>query len=149
MPGLPDDAITSIERGQLLEAIRIVRERTGCGLKEAKDAVERHAGAYRRAQALDGGGLPPAAREALARGRTLEAVRIVREATGLGLAQAKAMVDAAAGDAGIGGAGPAPRADPLREPGRVRRGGLVRWWLLLACAAVLVALAWARWDGRF
>ena len=32
----------ALARGQKIEAIRLVRERTGLGLKEAKDLVERH-----------------------------------------------------------------------------------------------------------
>ena len=39
---LPDAAIAAIARGQLIEAIKIVREATGLGLKEAKDLVDQH-----------------------------------------------------------------------------------------------------------
>ena len=40
--GLPTEALAALARGQLIEAIKIVREKTGLGLKEAKDLVERH-----------------------------------------------------------------------------------------------------------
>jgi ribosomal protein L7/L12 len=44
-PELQPDAIARIEialgRGQKIEAIRIYRDATGVGLKEAKDAIER------------------------------------------------------------------------------------------------------------
>ena len=51
------------------------------------------------------GTLPPRAREALAAGRKVQAIKLVREATGLGLKEAKELVDRA----GPGGAGgPAP-----------------------------------------
>jgi ribosomal protein L7/L12 len=38
-----DELATLLERGQKIEAIKRYRERTGVGLKEAKDAVERMA----------------------------------------------------------------------------------------------------------
>lgn len=40
---LPFAAISAIENGKKLEAIKIVREETGLGLKEAKDLVEQYA----------------------------------------------------------------------------------------------------------
>ena len=40
--GLPDAAIAAIAHGQLIEAIKIVREATGLGLKESKDLVDQH-----------------------------------------------------------------------------------------------------------
>lgn len=39
---LPAEAIAALSRGQLIEAIKIVRVATGLGLKEAKDLVERY-----------------------------------------------------------------------------------------------------------
>lgn len=39
---LPPEAVAAIERGQKIEAIKITREALGIGLKEAKEAVERH-----------------------------------------------------------------------------------------------------------
>jgi ribosomal protein L7/L12 len=40
--GLPAEALAALSRGQLIEAIKIVRVATGLGLKDAKDLVERH-----------------------------------------------------------------------------------------------------------
>lgn len=37
---LPPEALAALERGDKIAAIKIVRARTGLGLKEAKDAVE-------------------------------------------------------------------------------------------------------------
>jgi hypothetical protein len=37
---LPPDVRAALDRGQKIEAIKLMRERTGLGLKEAKDAVE-------------------------------------------------------------------------------------------------------------
>jgi hypothetical protein len=73
--------------------------------------------------------LPPAALEALARGRRLEAVKIVRQAYGVGLKEAKSRVDVY--ELGRPSAHPsAPRGD----------GGLRRVALLLALAAAAVML---------
>jgi ribosomal protein L7/L12 len=40
---LEDEVVSLLEQGQKIEAIKRYRERTGVGLKEAKDAVERMA----------------------------------------------------------------------------------------------------------
>jgi len=40
--GLPAEALAALSRGQLIEAIKIVRAASGLGLKEAKDLVERY-----------------------------------------------------------------------------------------------------------
>jgi len=37
---LPETAIAALHRGNKIEAIKLVREANGLGLKEAKDAVE-------------------------------------------------------------------------------------------------------------
>ncbi len=39
---LPPAAVAALENGSIIEAIKIVRENSGLGLKEAKDLVDRH-----------------------------------------------------------------------------------------------------------
>jgi uncharacterized membrane protein YukC len=39
---IPPAAISAIEKGSIIEAIKIVRENTGMGLKEAKDFVDQY-----------------------------------------------------------------------------------------------------------
>ena len=39
---IPPAAISAIEKGSIIEAIKIVREDTGMGLKEAKDFVDQY-----------------------------------------------------------------------------------------------------------
>ena len=39
---LPSDAVSALHRGNKIEAIKIVRETRGIGLKEAKDTVEQY-----------------------------------------------------------------------------------------------------------
>ena len=38
--GLPAEAIAALSRGQVVEAVKIVRDKTGLGLKESKDMVD-------------------------------------------------------------------------------------------------------------
>jgi ribosomal protein L7/L12 len=92
-----------LARGQKIEAIKRYREYTGLGLKEAKDAVE----AMARSDMLD---RPKPKREPVERlsdhqiagqvelllrsGRKIEAIKLYREHTGLGLKEAKDWVEA-------------------------------------------------------
>lgn len=39
---IPPEALGALERGHKIEAIKIIRERTGLGLAEAKQLAERH-----------------------------------------------------------------------------------------------------------
>lgn len=98
-----------LARDQKIHAIRIVREATGMGLKEAKDWVEalphRPAGGTARGAppsvadprlALDivPPGVEADARALVAGGQAIAAIKLVREFTGLGLKEAKEWVDA-------------------------------------------------------
>jgi ribosomal protein L7/L12 len=97
-----DDHFTSELRqllvsNQKLEAIKRYRERAGVGLKEAKDAVE----ALARGPALPTVAAAPqtpgsleSVRALAAQGKKLEAIKRYRALTGLGLAEAKAAVEA-------------------------------------------------------
>lgn len=134
-------AVAALERGQIIEAIRLVRADTGLGLAEAKALVERYQrgelGAVAQssaARATCADGLPPEAEAALLRGRVIEAIKIVRHVEGIGLKEAKERVDAVrrsrrggAGASGVGFAGPAER-----------RGAAGLVFVLV----VILALAW-------
>jgi ribosomal protein L7/L12 len=91
-----------IEAGQKIEAIKQYRERTGSGLKEAKDAVE----------ALERGEQLPTPKAILTtvdqdvvslvrEGKKIAAIKLYREKTGVGLAEAQAAVEAVATEHGI------------------------------------------------
>ena len=101
----------ALEQGKLIEAIKLLRKTTGLGLKEAKDALEQLAAqaprptqTVRPAQAarpaspegkrFTPDALPTEAQQALRHGNKIDAIRIVREKTGLGLKEAKDAVDA-------------------------------------------------------
>lgn len=87
-----------LRSGQKIEAIKRYRELTQVGLKEAKDAVE----AMERGEPVpvSGGPAPAAAavgssvQDLLRDGRKLEAIKLYRAQTGLGLKEAKDAVEA-------------------------------------------------------
>jgi ribosomal protein L7/L12 len=88
-----------LARGKKIEAIKLVREQTGLGLKEAKDFVETLEAGQLPAVSMPATVPPPAdpmhaASALLATGNKIEAIRLVREQTGLGLKEAKDYVEA-------------------------------------------------------
>jgi ribosomal protein L7/L12 len=97
-PALEEQVRRLVDQGRKIEAIKLYREVTGTGLKEAKEAVEM----------LERGGpmlvLPPTplppdnwqaqVAEQLRLGRKIEAIKLYREATGVGLKEAKEAVEA-------------------------------------------------------
>jgi ribosomal protein L7/L12 len=98
---LPEAARAALANGRMIEAIRVVREVEGVGLKEAKARVDAHqaggspaAAPSTDASAHGGDALPVAAQAALARGEIIEAIKIVRQTEGIGLKAAKTRVDA-------------------------------------------------------
>jgi ribosomal protein L7/L12 len=94
-PALDTAAVLALARaGEKIAAIKLYREQTGAGLAEAKTAVE----------GLLEGTAPPARRPAPAAdesevrrlakaGQLIQAIKLHREITGLGLAESKAAVE--------------------------------------------------------
>jgi ribosomal protein L7/L12 len=93
-----------IKRGEKIGAVKFYRERTGVGLKEAVDAIE----------AMQRGGRPPGRSGSatdpsdvaeivalLEQGKKIAAIKLYRDKTGAGLANAKAAVEALASERGI------------------------------------------------
>ena len=98
----PPAAVAAKVQGERIKAIKLVREANpGMDLREAMEAVDAYALGQEhfftatRAQAETAHSLqlPDAAIAAIAHGRLIEAIKIVREATGLGLKEAKDLVD--------------------------------------------------------
>ncbi|MBN1875072.1 MAG: ribosomal protein L7/L12 [Anaerolineae bacterium] len=100
---VPPDIIPKVERlsaqGQKIEAIKIVREATHWGLKESKDYVESlivdgYATPPQRSALT---GLTPAVmakvQDLLSHHHHIEAIKLVREATGWGLKESKEYVE--------------------------------------------------------
>lgn len=128
---LPADVLAALQRGQPIEAIKLLRASSGLGLKEARDLIERGRRPPDRQTGFGSEALPPAVTDALQRGRKIEAIGLLRRHAGIGLKEAKQRVEAAA----VG-------ASPLRPdlaPGEVPPASTSWWWR----AAVLALLAWA------
>jgi ribosomal protein L7/L12 len=109
LEGKPAPSGVDVERiqqllraGKKIDAIKLVREQTGLGLKEAKDAVE----AIERGETVDltlratstthvvSGIDLNQVNELLLQDKKIEAIKLVREQTGLGLKEAKDVVEA-------------------------------------------------------
>ena len=129
---LPAEVIDALRRGSLVEAIKLLHAK-GIGLREAKERIEAHVrgfptptAAYKASRAL-----PPDAARALARGDKIEAIKLLRAETGVGLKEAKDWVDAQ-GSVSQFPTGLAPGEVPRNEG---------RWgWILVV--VLLAAAAW-------
>lgn len=130
---IPPEVRAAWDAGRKIEAIKLLREATGLGLAEAKALLERGASVAGPAY-TPGQPLPATVRAALDAGNTVDAIRRMREATGLGLKEAKDVVEAAAG------ASRSANVDANRglAPGEVRHG-VHPFVLVLAVAAAAIA----------
>lgn len=93
---LPPHVQAAVRDGNLIQAIKLLRESSGLGLKEAKDLIDAHArgASAAPASAAPSGELAAPVVQALLAGRKIEAIRLLREQTGLGLKEAKEAVEA-------------------------------------------------------
>jgi ribosomal protein L7/L12 len=89
-----DEILALLAQGRKIEAIRVYREQTGVGLKEAKDAVE----ALERGESIQArefhDTLTQELLSLLGRGEKIEAIKLYRDRTGTGLKEAKEAVEA-------------------------------------------------------
>jgi ribosomal protein L7/L12 len=90
---LPREAAAAADRGDVIGAIKITRERTGVGLKAAKDAVDAYTRGADALPAATTEEIPSDAVAALYQGRLIDAIKKTRAKTGLGLKDAKAAVE--------------------------------------------------------
>ena len=92
---LPDDVLDALQQGHTIEAIKLLRTATGLGLKEAKDVIDAfqqgHSMTVPIARSMDQ--LPVSVLQAIQSGNKIEAIRLLREQTGLGLKEAKDAVE--------------------------------------------------------
>jgi ribosomal protein L7/L12 len=93
MTQLDRDVQAAADRGDLVEAIKLLRERTGLGLKESKDAVEAYLGGAANVSVRRPEEIPVAAISALHEGKMIEAIRLTRAANDRGLKESKDAVD--------------------------------------------------------
>jgi ribosomal protein L7/L12 len=136
---LPADVVEALQKGQLLEAIKRLRAATHVGLAEAKQRIEAHGNAVEVSDGFSGFdsaagvGLPEPVVLALREGNKIEAIRLLRQHTGIGLKAAYDRVNAANIAPEIAGTG----RDGL-APGEVPRGrGGSGWIVVLVVLAVL------------
>jgi ribosomal protein L7/L12 len=101
----PSDQLDLVRKallaGNKIEAIKLYREQTGAGLAEAKTAVEAMEGGVREVSGKnESDRTNPTAdvRQALLAGKKIEAIKIYRQQMRVGLAEAKAAVDAMEGE---------------------------------------------------
>ncbi len=99
MDTLEREVYSLLARGRKIEAVKKVRELTGMGLQEAKDYVDSLArSGSQEMDIFKETGVSQEtfefkARELLARGRKIEAIKKVRELTGMSLKESKDFVD--------------------------------------------------------
>jgi ribosomal protein L7/L12 len=122
--GLPPDVLAALREGNTIEAIRRLRNASGLGLKEAKDAMD----AWQRdgaAASVRPGTVPASVMQAAQRGDRMAAILLLRQHAGMSLKEAKAAVDAL----------------PRSGPPAVRAGPRDRslWWLLAIAIAAFAA----------
>jgi ribosomal protein L7/L12 len=97
-----NEIVLLLQGGKKIGAIKLYRERTGVGLKEAKDAVE----ALERGEPLPTREAVDSTMEAeivrlLEGGKKIEAIKVYRERTGIGLKEAKDAVEAVTAQRGL------------------------------------------------
>ena len=155
-PQLPSAAVVAaVSSGQLIEAIKLVREQQGLGLKEAKELVDRYRSmpVLMRVDALGdkandiasqhGVKIPAAAIDALAHGNVTAAINAVRNEYRIGLKDAEQLVDA-------------HRDGSFNKPGSQNQGSInrtsstvsrdpVRHGMVWALASVAILAAIALW----
>lgn len=139
---LPPEVTAALQRGNFLEAIKLLRAAGGIDLKQAKSAIEQHVAGSKApgAQAVHMVLEIPAVVDALRKGNKIEAIRILREKSGLGLEEAKDVIDRApmqpsAIKQSVPNMSAPPTALPGLSPGEVPQTKGGRWWI----AAVIVA----------
>lgn len=151
----PPEAEAALARGDIIQAIKIVREANGLDLKGAKAAVEAYSAqpdaGRRLIQALGAKAeaanlvFPPQVADALSHGNLIEAIKRLREANPqLGLKEAKDAVDTIVKrHPADSPARHAARRVPTVVQGDSGRGGWV--WIL---AAMIAFAAWWWLSGR-
>lgn len=147
---VPAEILSVWNSGSKVLAIKLLRDQSGLGLAEAKQLLE----------SADATGSPlavnrasPASAElltelsihaAMASGNKLEAVKLLKEATGLGLAEAKERIDQAMQGEPLNLEAalhqPSSPNAASSAPGEIKDSHSLLW-----LALILVALAWGAW----
>ncbi|MGE4073609.1 MAG: ribosomal protein L7/L12 [Lysobacterales bacterium] len=136
---MPTDVREALARGNMIEAIKLLRRHTGLGLKEATDLVDQYwlgkiAPAVPKSTHA---GMLNDLRAALARGNKIEAIKLLRGHTGLGLKEAKDWIEAHDPSAPEHSTAPPPTAQASSS----------WWWLIAVILAAIAAFALLRGPG--
>lgn len=136
---LPPEVVAAIESGRTIDAIKLLRESTGLGLAEAKQAVDRYAKGQKAPEAAYAPEtpLPPDVMQALRNGNKIEAVRLVRQHRGLGLREAHLLVEA------LEAKEPVPLGN--LSPAAPRKSSGLLWLAILLIVAAY--FAYRVWSG--
>ena len=144
-PALPPDVLAAIGRRDYIQAIKLLRQSTGLGLKEAKERVDQQTLGMRAhvPQSPAPHALPSNVAAALSRGDKIDAIRLLREATGLGLKEAKDVVDVYQGSK-LPTPTPTSASTPTSKrtglaPGQVPASGSQTWVALTLLGLALAA----------
>ncbi|KAB2844938.1 MAG: hypothetical protein F9K47_01900 [Burkholderiales bacterium] len=146
-PQIPREVQTAWDAGNKIEAIKLLREATGLGLAEAKSLLEAVPKVSLAGQGETDASLPVDVQAALARGNKIEAIRLLRQATGLGLKDAKDRIDAAEAGGQRASSGFPADSTPGLSPGEVPRPRAGRWAFLLVLAALVLGYWFYRPAG--
>ena len=130
---LPAKVAAALQRGNLIEAIKLLRDAKGGGLKAAKDAIDDYLRVKPATPALAvrpsmkaPSAVPPSVAQAIQAGNTIEAIKLMREQTGMGLKKAKDAVDGLRAQSQWSQGG---------SPGEVPRSSGAVWWVVIAVGA--------------
>lgn len=132
---LPVPVLDALKQGHTLEAIKLLRSATGIGLAEAKSVIDAHVAGrpVTMTAAAMPRSLPASVTDALQRGNKMEAIKLLRGKSGLGLKEAKDVIEAAARAANA-------KRDGL-SPGQVPKAvGGYGWFIGLIVASVVIYL---------
>ena len=133
---LPPEVIDALRGGNPIEAMKVLRAK-GLTLRDATARIQAHVRGFRSVDAARRAdrALPPDAGRALSRGDKIEAIKLVRAETGIGLKEAKEWVEAHQST---------PRIPTGLAPGEVpRHEGLATWVVVaLAFTAAYALFQW-------
>jgi ribosomal protein L7/L12 len=130
---LDPEVRAAADRGDLVEAIKLLRRKSGLGLGDAKETVESYLRGEEALPAHRSESIPVSAISALQEGRLIEAIRHTREANRTGLKESRQAVERYLD------ANPMDREQFLTAARRERRPLRTIFILALIVAALIVA----------
>ncbi len=130
---MPPEVLSALQRGQTIQAIKLLRTATGLGLKDAKDAIDAQLSgkAFTLPSSGSAAPLPAEVLAALQSGNKIAAIKLLREHTRLGLKEAKNAVEASEQIS-------AP-ATADQSPGKVKSSGGLAFWIAVAATVGIAA----------